>query len=170
MKTDRRSFIKVTGIAGTGMIASGMTNYDDNRSVIANTGKAAQKTHTQFFNMCGYAAPKIEKVRIGMIGIGNRGLAAVDRLKHIEGVEIKALCDKRSECVELGQKSLGDAGLPLDQDAYDAALWSSIVPLSEWSVAHGSNPIDVPDFTCGSYKTNTPVDITLSKGGNTGVR
>ena len=61
-------------------------------------------------------------------------------------------------------------GLPLDQDVYDAALWSSIVPLSEWSVANGSKPIQIPDFTCGSYKTNTPVDITMSRGGNTGVR
>ncbi len=26
------------------------------------------------------------------------------------------------------------------------------------------------DFTCGAYKTNTPVDINLLKGGNTGVR
>jgi hypothetical protein len=61
-------------------------------------------------------------------------------------------------------------GLPLDQDVYDAALWSSIAPLSEWSVANRSNSINVPDFTCGSYKTNETVDITLSKGGNTGVR
>ena len=61
-------------------------------------------------------------------------------------------------------------GIPLDQNVYDAALWSSIGPLSEWSVANRSNSIDVPDFTCGSYKNNAPVDITLSKGGNTGVR
>jgi hypothetical protein len=61
-------------------------------------------------------------------------------------------------------------GLPLDEDVYDAALWSSIAPLSEWSVANRSNSITVPDFTCGAYRSNTPVDITLSKGGNTGVR
>jgi hypothetical protein len=61
-------------------------------------------------------------------------------------------------------------GLPLDQDVYDAALWSSIAPLSEWSVAHKSNSTEVPDFTRGAWKTNTPVDISLSKGGNTGVR
>lgn len=61
-------------------------------------------------------------------------------------------------------------GLPLDEDVYDAALWSSIAPLSEWSVANRSNSIQIPDFTCGSYKSNTPVDINLSQGGNTGVR
>jgi len=61
-------------------------------------------------------------------------------------------------------------GLPLDQDVYDAALWSSIGPLSDWSVSNHSQPIEVPDFTCGSYDKNIPVDITLSQGGNTRVR
>lgn len=61
-------------------------------------------------------------------------------------------------------------GLPLDQDVYDAALWSCITPLSEWSVANRSNSIDVPDFTCGHWKTNTPVPITLEGGGTTKVR
>lgn len=60
-------------------------------------------------------------------------------------------------------------GLALDQDVYDAALWSSIAPLSEWSVANRSNSIDIPDFTRGSWKTNPVVDISLEKGGDTGV-
>ncbi|MGG7661038.1 Gfo/Idh/MocA family protein [Dyadobacter sp. BHUBP1] len=61
-------------------------------------------------------------------------------------------------------------GLPLDQDVYDAALWSSIGPLSEWSVAHRSNSINVPDFTRDSWKTNAPIDLSMEKGGTTGVR
>jgi hypothetical protein len=60
-------------------------------------------------------------------------------------------------------------GLPLDQDVYDAALWSCISPLSEWSVANRSNSIDVPDFTAGNWKTNTPVPVTLDGGGTTKV-
>ncbi|MBP1841512.1 Gfo/Idh/MocA family protein [Formosa algae] len=60
-------------------------------------------------------------------------------------------------------------GLPLDQDVYDAALWSSITPLSEKSVANRSNSIDIPDFTRGNWKTNTPVDIGLQGAGNTSV-
>lgn len=61
-------------------------------------------------------------------------------------------------------------GLPLDQDVYDAASWSVISPLSEWSVANRSNSIDIPDFTNGSWKKNKPVDITLKEGGNTEVK
>ena len=54
-------------------------------------------------------------------------------------------------------------------NVYDAALWSAIAPLSEWSVANRSNSIDVPDFTGGSWKTNAPVDTSLIKGGTTNV-
>lgn len=61
-------------------------------------------------------------------------------------------------------------GLPLDEDVYDAALWSVIAPLSEYSVAHRSNSVDIPDFTCGAWKTNNPVELTLKGGGTTGVR
>jgi hypothetical protein len=61
-------------------------------------------------------------------------------------------------------------GLALDQDVYDAASWSCIAPLSEWSVANRSNSIDVPDFTRGAWKNNAPIELTLAGGGTTGVR
>ena len=61
-------------------------------------------------------------------------------------------------------------GLPLDEDVYDAALWSSIAPLSEKSVANRSRSMDIPDFTKGAWKTNKPVNLTLDGGGNTTVR
>lgn len=57
------------------------------------------------------------------------------------------------------------SGLPLDQDVYDAAAFSSVVELSEWSVLNNSNSIKVPDFTDGAWKTNKPnMDINLENG------
>lgn len=59
-------------------------------------------------------------------------------------------------------------GLPLDMTVYDAAAWSVIGPLSEWSVANRSSAVDIPDFTAGAWKTNKPqMDISLIEGGNT---
>ncbi len=47
-------------------------------------------------------------------------------------------------------------GLPLDQDVYDAAEWSSIIELSEKSIANQSMSVKVPDFTRGAWeKVNT---------------
>ncbi len=43
-------------------------------------------------------------------------------------------------------------GLPPDMDVYDAATWSAVAPLSVTSVAHGSAPVEVPDFTRGRWQ------------------
>ena len=61
-------------------------------------------------------------------------------------------------------------GLPMDMDVYDSALWSSIAPLSEYSVSKRSQSVDVPDFTRDNWKTNKPIDTSMSMGGNTNVR
>jgi predicted dehydrogenase len=44
-------------------------------------------------------------------------------------------------------------GLEPDIDVYDAAAWSLPGPLSERSVANGSMPVKVPDFTRGLWQT-----------------
>ena len=41
----------------------------------------------------------MEVVRIGFVGLGSRGLAALERYTHIEGAEIAALCDMNQETV-----------------------------------------------------------------------
>ncbi|WP_286845022.1 MULTISPECIES: Gfo/Idh/MocA family oxidoreductase [unclassified Proteiniphilum] len=61
-------------------------------------------------------------------------------------------------------------GLPMDIDVYDAAAWSVITSLSQWSLSNNSRPIEVPDFTRGAWQGNQPVDISLSEGGNTSVK
>jgi predicted dehydrogenase len=50
-------------------------------------------------------------------------------------------------------------GEPLDQDVYDGASWSVLSPLTEWSVAHRSQSIDVPDFTRGRWEKTAPLGI-----------
>ena len=52
-------------------------------------------------------------------------------------------------------------GLPLDQNVYDAAAWSSIVELSEISERDKSNSVKVPDFTRGVWKDTEPLGIVI---------
>ena len=42
-------------------------------------------------------------------------------------------------------------------DVYDAATWMAITPLSEASIAMGSQPVDFPDFTRGRWMARKPI-------------
>lgn len=52
-------------------------------------------------------------------------------------------------------------GLPLDQDVYDAAEWSSLVELSEVSIENGSMPVVMPDFTRGEWDKLRGLQLAL---------
>ncbi len=48
------------------------------------------------------------------------------------------------------------SGGPSPIDVYDASAWSAIIPLSAKSIAEGSTPQEVPDFTEGKWETRQP--------------
>jgi hypothetical protein len=103
MTSNRRNFLKQT-LIGSGIIATG---FAGNASVIESISETVTsgKQPAQSFNMCGYAAPKLDKVRIGFVGLGSRGPGAVNRMSHIEGVEIVALCDQYEDGLKKCRKS-----------------------------------------------------------------
>lgn len=93
MKNNRREFLKLTGLAGMSLAGAGLLQgFTPGPEPAVQEDKLSNR-----FNMSGYAAPKLDTVRIGFVGLGNRGPAAVYRMSHIEGVDIKALCDLRPE-------------------------------------------------------------------------
>ena len=62
--------------------------------------------------MANFRVAPLKKVRVGIIGLGERGSAAVRRLCLIPGVELTAFCDLRPEQVEKQQKFLKEKGKP----------------------------------------------------------
>lgn len=107
MPTTRREFIALTGATTTGLLAANMLRgASATAATPVNPAAFAKPNRRQAFNMSGYAAPKLERVRVGIIGLGNRGSSALPRHKVIEGLEIKAICDLRPERVALAQKAL----------------------------------------------------------------
>jgi hypothetical protein len=97
--SNRRDFLKSTALAvGAGTILSGC---DSSRTFKSKPG----------FNMSGYSAPKIPTVRIGLIGLGNRGPGVIERMSLIEGVEIRAICDKRTSRTDDALKRMARLGL-----------------------------------------------------------
>lgn len=78
-------------------------------------------------HVVGLVAPKIDTVRIGIIGLGMRGISAVERFIHIPGVEIKALCDIRGELCQRAEKTLLNAGKEKPTSYYgDEKLWKKV--------------------------------------------
>ncbi len=114
MATNRRSFLKniALGSGALGAVPLIAQSCSHENSQLAHIKTQAERNPVMNFNMCGYAAPKLNTVRIGFVGIGDRGSGAVKRMTFIDGVEITAICDTRQGALDGAQKILSDAGLP----------------------------------------------------------
>src|SRR5678815_5482496 len=88
MDNNRRDFLRRLAI-GSGVLATGIPSFAETFGVSDEQMQRSSRSESndQHFNMCGYAAPKIETVRIGVVGLGQRGSEAVERLSYIDGVE-----------------------------------------------------------------------------------
>jgi len=160
MASSRRSFLKNMAI-GTGVIASaplaGCNTRSTEEEAAAHIRKSAERLPKMNFNMCGYAAPKLDKVRVGFVGIGDRGIGAVDRMTFIEGVEVTALCDTRQAAIDGAQASLAKGGLPKAKEftgsdtAFKALCESGLVDLV---------------YIATPWEWHVPVAIAAMKGGN----
>src|SRR5690606_2750421 len=98
MNSNRRDFLKNASLLSSAAI------------VLPSINNAAVAAAPRF-NMWRYGAPKIDKVRIAVIGLGMRRQGAVDRLSYIDGTEIVALCDRHADRVTKAQKILTNKGL-----------------------------------------------------------
>lgn len=158
MKSNRRSFLKYSGLTGIGFAGAGMI-----KTYASNNEFEKAIVRDQKFNMCGYAAPKLDTVRIGFVGLGNRGPAAVERMTHIEGASIKALCDIRPEKVNAVKQSLKNTvhnpevytgkeeewkklcERPDIDLVYIATPWSLHTPMAVYAMEHGKHVcVEVP--------------------------
>ena len=159
----RRDFMKTAaasagamGLAGLGACAAGA----------GAAAGAATPAGPPGRNMCGYAAPALDRIRVGVVGLGMRGPGAVERLTKMADVDIVALCDIRPERVDHTQKILADAGRPaaqgftagdedwrnlcqLDLDlVYIATPWAWHVPMALGAMENGKHAaVEVPAAT-----------------------
>jgi len=104
-KTNRRDFIRLaaTGAAALGL---GMKGYAEKlpSGIWMPSRPEDQK------NVVGLRCDPLQKVRIGVIGLGMRGMDAVSRLLYVDGVEITAVCDKIPERVAKAQQIVVERG------------------------------------------------------------
>ncbi len=158
MTTDRRAFLKKMAI-GSGAVAATplvASSAPAGKEKLKEIRKAAARNPEMKFNMCGYAAPKLDTVRIGFVGIGDRGAGAVKRMTHIEGVEITAFCDIRQAAVDGAQKILADAGLPQAKEFVGGDY--------EFKKLCDSGLVDLV-YTATPWEWHVPVGLAAMEGG-----
>lgn len=150
MSSSRRKFIRNVAL-GSGAIATGLPAVSGERSDLLHTVPTGSAT----FNMCGYAAPKIDKVRVAFVGVGNRGTGAVKRMSFIEGVEIKAICDKRPTQIAKSQKILTDMGLPKAKEYTGENGWKAMCESKDIDLVYIATP----------WHLHTPMAVYAMKQG-----
>jgi len=155
MGTNRRNFLRNISLS-TGALAIGLPSRsaaEENDKSLARVYEWSAKPPQ--FNMCGYAAPKIDKVRIGFIGLGMRGPGAVERMSHIEGVEIKALCDKDPQRATKAQAILEKQGLPKAKEYSGENGWQEMI---------NNEDLDLV-YTCTPWRLHTPIALYAMQHG-----
>ncbi|HVN58015.1 MAG TPA: Gfo/Idh/MocA family oxidoreductase [Bacteroidales bacterium] len=159
MKTNRRNFLKSATVAGAGAMAAGIIpsfSVREQESKMSGILTSAKKTHSQRFNMSGYAAPAIPLVRVGVIGLGDRGSDAVERLSYIDGLEIRALCDKRPNAVKFAQEHLKKIGRPAAKEFTGSEdAWKKLAEMPDLDLI----------YTCTPWILHTPVSVYAMEHG-----
>lgn len=97
---NRRNFLKKTTQAGLGIAFGGAALNSYAEQLLPALGAYP-------FNL-----PKLDKVRIGMVGVGLQGTSHVSNFLKIEGCEIVAVCDIVENRVERAQQMVVEAGFP----------------------------------------------------------
>ena len=153
MNSNRRQFLKSSGLAATGLATTALNGFAPPPGADQLDGES--KNRKQRFNMCGYTAPKLDKVRIGVIGLGNRGTGAIPRLIHIDGVELKALCDIKEVQAKKAAESLKGS-------THHPVLYSGNE--NEWQKLCERDDIDLVYITT-PWKWHTPMAVYAMKNG-----
>lgn len=136
----------ITGVVGAPALALG--NVPENESPMVTV-------NAQYFNMSGYAAPEIDTVRVGFVGGGNRGSAAVERISRLEGVMINGICDVRPGKAAAAKSRIKTPG-------HKTVLYAENT--NSWKLFRGIKDIDLI-YIAAQWELHTPIALYATEHG-----
>ena len=139
MKVDRRDFVQGSLCAG----AMAMVHGCKTECPAAGTARTA------------FAVKPMNKIRVGIAGLGCRGGMAMDRLPIVPGVEVAALCEIRPHLIAAQQAKLAANGLPRAREFIGPEAYRE---MCQW------NGIDVV-YNCTPWALHVPIAIEALENG-----
>jgi len=127
---NRREFLKGTAWMGAAAMAGGCMT--EGLRICGNGGA-----------MQGFACAPMKKVRVGLIGLGSRGLGAATRLPKIPGVELTAVAEVRGARIDLTKKVFAEAGLEFPKHVFgngDKDGWKRLCECADVDVVYSATP------------------------------
>lgn len=91
-------------------------------------------------SVLGLATEPMDVVRVGFIGLGMRGPGAVERFTHIEGTDIRALCDLYPERAAAAQEILKAKGLPRAEEYSGEEGWKELCKRDDIDLVYIATP------------------------------
>lgn len=146
--TDRRSFLKVAAGVGLGL---GLAAKPGSVEATPTTSSGSP-----YDDPLGFAAPALETVRIGFVGVGLQGGSHVQNFLRIPGVEIRAICDVDAARAEEVAQWVAEAGRPRPDRYTNGEL--------DWGRLCDRDDIDLV-FNATPWRWHVPVCIAAMESG-----
>ena len=151
MKTNRRNFLRT---AAAGIAAASLADFSSFASSPNSISLPSPERKGK--SVMGFAAEPLKTVRIGLVGLGMRGMDTLGLLLYVDGVEIAAICDVISERVVQGKKLVTDAGRK-EPVGYSKGE-------EDWMNLCEQKDLDLV-YSCTPWLLHTPVSVYAMKQG-----
>ena len=142
----RRDFLKLGAAAGLGALI-GPTAHDPRvAGALPLPGPSSEP----------FATPPMDRVRIGYVGVGGQGMVHVENLLHIEGAEIRAVCDIVEAKVHAAQALVGEKGQPKPAGYFNGPRdWERMIHEEELDLVYTATP----------WEWHVPICVAAMKAG-----
>jgi predicted dehydrogenase len=148
---DRRDFLKTAAIAGVGLGLGGYQAAGAAEGSVVATPRAPYPWRGLF------AAPPLERVRIGFVGVGHQGSSHVENFLKIDNVDVVAICDVTPANLARSQKAVTDAGRPKPKGYGDRGP-------RDYERMIGEEQLDLV-FTATPWEWHAPVMLAALRAG-----
>ena len=140
---NRRDFLRSAVLAGAACSA-----VNGLKAEAAATGPAGAP-------MLGFRCKPMERIRVGVVGIGSRGMGMISRVSKLPGVDVTAVCDIQDAKINAAKTSLARQKRPEPKVYKGPEAFRALCDSSDVDVIYNSTP----------WHLHVPVALAAMNGG-----